>query len=192
MIVVTVARRPLEGTVAKTVTIYGTGALNIGSSRVAGTPEGTRFDPSKHSHEGWRMTATGEECVVKASQFSGRWPSNVIIQHSSLCQKLDSTTEKIPNFGSSQTSRFNPGECHIGVKISRVGFREESVDRWSCAPGCPVHALGDQSGVTISSIRVGGEGEHLDQSQEDWRFRRVTGGFQDTGTAARFFKQVQK
>ena len=72
-----VARKPLVGTVAENVQKWGCGALNIDGCRIEGTPEPTRFDPSKHSHEGYRMTATGAECAANASPL-GRWPANVI------------------------------------------------------------------------------------------------------------------
>ena len=74
---VTVARKPLVGTVAANVLEHGTGALNIDGCRVEGTPAPTRFDPAKHGHEGWRMNATGAECAANASPL-GRWPANLI------------------------------------------------------------------------------------------------------------------
>ncbi len=73
---IAVARKPLIGTMAANLAAHGVGALNIDGCRVPGTPEPTRFDPSKHSHEGWRMNATGEQCAANASSL-GRWPANV-------------------------------------------------------------------------------------------------------------------
>ena len=72
-----VARKPLIGTVADNVLKHGTGAMNIDGCRIPGTPEATRFDPDKHSHDGWRMNATGSECAANASPL-GRWPANLI------------------------------------------------------------------------------------------------------------------
>ena len=74
---ITMARKPLVGTVAANVLEHGTGALNIDGCRVEGTPAPTRFDPAKHGHEGWRMNATGAECAANASPL-GRWPANLI------------------------------------------------------------------------------------------------------------------
>jgi site-specific DNA-methyltransferase (adenine-specific) len=72
------ARKPLsEGTVAGNVLRHGTGGINVDACRVAGTPEPTRFDPKKHGHDGYRMTATGAECAAAASPL-GRWPANVV------------------------------------------------------------------------------------------------------------------
>lgn len=75
---ITLARKPLDGTVATNVLAHGTGALNIDGCRVEGAPAPTRFDPSKHRHEGWRMNATGAECAANASPL-GRWPANLIL-----------------------------------------------------------------------------------------------------------------
>lgn len=103
---VCLARKPLIGTVAQNVTTHGCGALNIDGCRIEGAPAATRFDPSKHSHDGYRMTATGAECYARsrgrageasaekrytddgASNFAampgprggdakGRWPANI-------------------------------------------------------------------------------------------------------------------
>lgn len=72
------ARKPLDGTVAANVLKHGTGAINVDGCRVPGTPETTRFNPEKHSHEGWRMSASGEETAAKAQTVSGRWPANLV------------------------------------------------------------------------------------------------------------------
>ena len=74
---ITVARKPLIGTVVANVLAHGTGAINVDGCRVEGTPAPTRFDPAKHRHEGWRMNATGAECAANASPL-GRWPANLI------------------------------------------------------------------------------------------------------------------
>ena len=77
MEMVCVARKPLsERTVAGNVLRHGTGGINVDACRVAGTPEPTRFDPAKHGHEGYRMTATGAECAAAASPL-GRYPANL-------------------------------------------------------------------------------------------------------------------
>jgi DNA modification methylase len=74
---IVLARKPLIGTIAANVLLHGTGALNIGGCRVEGAPESTRFNPAKHSHDGYRMNATGAETAERASSL-GRWPANLI------------------------------------------------------------------------------------------------------------------
>lgn len=63
---IALARKPLTGTVAANLAEWGVGAINVDGCRVEGVPEQTRFDPAKHQHDGWRMSATGAETYAKA------------------------------------------------------------------------------------------------------------------------------
>lgn len=86
---ITVARKPLDGTVAHTHATYGTGGLNIdgcrvdadgdklGGGRVSTKTEG--WDrPWKHDEDAVAACrARGEAAVAKAEQL-GRWPANLI------------------------------------------------------------------------------------------------------------------
>jgi DNA modification methylase len=69
---ITVARKPLAGTVAANVLEHGTGALNVDGCRV-GTDGGTsRSEQAPYSESGWR---TGHKVE---SLNAGRWPANLI------------------------------------------------------------------------------------------------------------------
>ncbi len=72
---ITVARKPLVGTVAANVLAHGTGALNIDGCRVAGEStkrenHGGTGDPTQ-----WR---TGNGGDFTSGSDSGRWPANLI------------------------------------------------------------------------------------------------------------------
>lgn len=73
---ITVARKPLVGTVAENVLSWGTGALNIDGCRVAGEPW------KAHSATGLgsvKFFTAGETPVIdKAPHDAGRWPANLI------------------------------------------------------------------------------------------------------------------
>lgn len=72
---ITVARKPLEGTVAENVLRYGTGAINVDGCRV-GTEGGTRRDgkATMPNESGWEnMRGHGV-----AELNAGRWPANFI------------------------------------------------------------------------------------------------------------------
>ena len=71
---ITVARKPLAGTVAETVLAYGTGAINVDGCRVG--EEGTlrQCNAGTGNREQWR---TGNQAGTHGSE-SGRWPSNLI------------------------------------------------------------------------------------------------------------------
>jgi site-specific DNA-methyltransferase (adenine-specific) len=95
------ARKPLsEGTIAANVLKHGTGAINVDGCRIAGIPEPTRFDPKKHSHDGYRMTATGKECADRAKSVEGRWPANLI--HDGSEEVLAAFPESGPPCGSAK------------------------------------------------------------------------------------------
>jgi site-specific DNA-methyltransferase (adenine-specific) len=69
---ITVARKPLVGTVAANVLAHGTGAINVDGCRV----EGAKPDTTRECGErdGWGMQAQGRI----ADDGKGRWPANVI------------------------------------------------------------------------------------------------------------------
>jgi site-specific DNA-methyltransferase (adenine-specific) len=76
---ITVARKPLIGTVAENVLEHGTGALNIDGCRIEGTDTTTRHNSSSSSF------MTGKIGEVQPLQESyttgsplGRWPANLI------------------------------------------------------------------------------------------------------------------
>jgi DNA modification methylase len=69
---ITVARKPLAGTVAENVLAHGTGALNVDGCRVGTDGETTRSKQAPYSESGWR---TGHKVE---SLNAGRWPANLI------------------------------------------------------------------------------------------------------------------
>jgi site-specific DNA-methyltransferase (adenine-specific) len=75
---ITVARKPLTGTVAANVLAWGTGALNIDGCRVGddvvgwGGGQGGSPDPTQSKGRNYRMAA-GESRPV-----TGRWPANLV------------------------------------------------------------------------------------------------------------------
>jgi SAM-dependent methyltransferase len=70
---ITVARKPLVGTVAANVLEHGTGAINVDGCRVAGV-KGVPASPSNAGSLGW---TTGGDMERKQQQ-NGRWPANLI------------------------------------------------------------------------------------------------------------------
>jgi hypothetical protein len=70
---ITVARKPLVGTVAANVLEHGTGAINVDGCRVGGV-KGVPASPSNAGSLGW---TTGGDMERKQQQ-NGRWPANLI------------------------------------------------------------------------------------------------------------------
>ena len=109
---ITMARKPLIGTLAANVLAHGTGGLNIDGCRVEGTPAPTRFDPAKHGHEGWRMNATGAECAANASPL-GRWPANLI--HSGEPEVVAGFPQQITKSTGGKNSKGGMGKRVLGT-----------------------------------------------------------------------------
>mgnify|MGYP000099475545 FL=1 len=158
---IVMARKPIsEKTVAANVLKHGTGGINIDDSRVAGTPEPTRFNPSKHSHDGWRMNSTGEECAINAEKTSGRFPSNIIMSHHPECQCIGVKTVKgnsKPHELNSNTEQYEGWGNITFRKGEMVGHGDEdgneTVDDYICHEDCPIKIMDEQSGA--SSINGG-------------------------------------
>ena len=73
---ITVARKPLIGTVAANVLQYGTGAINIDGCRV-GAESTRRTSNAGTNGDGWGM---GTHTNVNGSD-AGRWPANLILSY---------------------------------------------------------------------------------------------------------------
>lgn len=202
MLVITVARKPLEGTIAQNVTKHGTGALNIDGARLDGPK---RWPCSKQYNPGFlaggakssaQSSAQFQDCASNPSSSFGRWPANFILQHTEGCRHLGMETRRV-NGGSRTTTVKTQADGAIQFTRKPEGYQKagyangsrEMVESWACVEGCPTRALDHQGGVTTSQIRVG-DGGSLDPSRENWRFTRATGGFEDSGGVSRFFKQV--
>jgi DNA modification methylase len=94
---IVVARKPLSGTVAATVTEHGTGALNIGGCRTdPGRPVG---GGGGGSSSGRRAGILGDAVPGNLSEphTAGRWPTNVVLDEAAAAQlDAQSGTSKSP------------------------------------------------------------------------------------------------
>ena len=101
---ITVARKPLIGTVAANVLEHGTGALNIDGCRVPGdsTVRHTLKVMSSKGAEGGALGNQDHEYAVRDTAFStgsdaGRWPANLILSYNEdeFALRSDTTPEQM-------------------------------------------------------------------------------------------------
>lgn len=163
MVTITVARKPCsEKTVADNVLRWGTGGLNIDASRIA---------------------APGEEIFTNAmSQEQGHREGKVYGKYNGR-EANQSAGQKLGRFPSNVLLEHQP-ECR----------RTESEEgpTWSCALGCPVREMDEQSGLRPGT-RIEKPCNTNDLHTDGWgsfQGNRGPRGYDDTGGAARFFKQV--
>lgn len=96
---ITLARKPLDGTVAANVQEHGTGALNIDACRVPTTDKlsGGHASAGQQMSDGWRRPWMDDPDAVKAniersrasvakSESLGRWPANVVLDESQAAE----------------------------------------------------------------------------------------------------------
>jgi len=80
-----IARKPLDGTVAANALKYGTGSLNIDATRIGDNIVSTHAYPGYDSYSALK----GKDTTLKGNpvylEHKGRWPANVILQHSDAC-----------------------------------------------------------------------------------------------------------
>ena len=132
---ITVARKPLAGTVAANVLQHGTGALNIGACRVEGT---VTTNPLVRNATGFQSSGLANQGETgQGVESNGRWPANLI------------------HDGSNEVAALFPqadGRNPAGVKVNEVSKN---------APSGTLYQGGFRNTETI--------------------------GYNDIGTAARFF-----
>jgi DNA modification methylase len=193
---VLVFRKPLEGTVAANVLKHGCGALNIDACRVytdwqeADRPES--WKRSGHSREGYdaETIAVPPGNGIYCNPL-GRFPANRVLVHAEGCVRVGRKKVASSQFNGHPEGHAN--EVYGKDTRPRAAFPyapdgTETVDDWRCVDGCPVKALGEQSGESVTTPH-GGDGKKLDTAGDGWGFRRMPSSLCDSGTAARFFHQ---
>jgi len=218
ILTVTIARKPLVGSVAQNVLKYGVGGINIGACRIATTQEdkdemlkmsrgfaGRKWGRPEIANYGYEESMPTKTVSIPAS--AGRFPANLLFSHLSECLYMRSKRVRGtgPRAGGSG-ARFNdPGNLlsrkgHEGARTDHVGYTDkegkETIEHWDCQPNCPVAELDQQSG-NRPGMSGGGAKDQVKKS--GWTvqpFNRKLVQEEwlrgDSGGASRFFKQVQE
>ena len=198
MITIHLVRKPLEGTAAANTLKYGTGGINIDATRIGeGTGEEVPLDtrPNFKNRVYGKGFGGGEWAPTK-----GRWPANLLFEHLDECKCLGMKTVVGSNGGASsglnafgQDLGWSAGlrrEVAINRPVNPDGT--ETVEDWACVEGCPVADMGDQSGDTVSKAGGTAGWQTGGYVGGDYAPSVPRTGYVDSGSAARFFKQVKK
>jgi len=187
---VCVAQVPYEGKPVDSITGTGAGAQNIDAARVGiadghgGGAKATSGFAAGYEHDGF----------VASSQ--GRWPPNFALVHNADCVRVGA--RKVKNKGGvpHPHSRKNCESTFTSLDYTSTEHHfapdgTETVAAYDCAESCPVAEMGRQSGERQAGYRHNPstnlttwfgstDGSHIEGER----------GYQDTGTAARFFPNV--
>ena len=201
---VSVTRKPLYQTTAKTAVRFGSGGLNIDASRIGSGADIPSIHTVRRSDypqsydrvdgAGWgrsRGGLAGDE--VHWEPNGGRWPTNVILQHTPECRQVGSTTVT-RNLVVPRKVQENDWDGGGPWKSSgmNVGKVDEQVPVWDCPPRCPVAALDADSGLRRSAGLYPSDSEGTGVGTTYMTATRPQGQlYNDSGGASRYFKQVQ-
>ena len=177
--IITILRKPLEGSVAENTLKHGCGALNIDGTRISTSDSlsgGAYAENPIERHDGkenWRYERGKAGDYV---QPNGRWPANFILTHKEGCEIKGNKKIKghkgYPNgpggiWSKKYQEEHQKDRSLTDVKTVKdneawVGHADkdgkETISDWACVEGCPVQELDEQ----------------------------------DSGGASRFFKQFKK
>jgi hypothetical protein len=196
MRVVSVIRKPFEGSATQNIVTNECGGLNIDATRIGGvfvSSGGNNFDAWR-SGEG-RADRPFQHGQSTASFVSGRWPANLMLVHTPLCVFEGHVKQKgyTINRWTDGAKPFGGGAGHDYAGQQQNDLNVES---WKCHPTCPVAHMDSQSGVSKSSGgRIGNaQGVYSNLGRTGWKTGHQVGdpGYGDSGGASRYFKQVKK
>jgi len=219
-LVITIIRKPLDGTIAQNCLAYGSGALNIDNSRVGSGGEslggGGEKGTLSNNHPGWRRpwmdnpvqkAAFAKRCQdnVKKAEKLGRFPANLVLTHQPDCEcigvkRVKSKSGWTAEDGGKSTamgqkSGWNSHQNKPTPTTALYGDDEgkETVENWACVENCPAQDLDEQSGVLTSGSRQ--TGDYQRQGGKGIYGGHGVGPMPavkgNSGGASRFFKQFQ-
>ena len=155
--IITLLRKPLEGTVAENTLKHGCGALNIDATRIGSghhLPLG-KVTSKKLAGDGGLGAGSGREgerggFIPRSTE--GRWPANFILTHKDGCElkgtkkvKSDGHWTQKANIGKFYEGGWSHQEIDEGNRMAGEDGNEDVAD-WVCVVNCPVQELDQQSG----------------------------------------------
>lgn len=199
-------RSEIQNTVLTSALIGEGGTLSIAKSRVK-IPENDQNSRPNGLHISNRTSAFSislgnyqkeEHSNNTLNLEEGRFPSNLILRHSSECYCEGTIT--ISNTDSRDGSITDtPARSWKNASkdgIARKGYggpEGEKIPNWICIEGCPIKAMDAQSGDRISNSAKYGvqEGKTSFWGNSGDTIHKNKGHGDQHGGASRFFKQVQ-
>lgn len=113
---ITLARKPLIGTVAENVQTYGTGAMNIDRTRIEITDGAKMARNNKLGENGWKNSSGGQNNAALHGEPSGRWPANLIHDGSEEVAGLFGSAARFFYCAKASKSDREEGNNHPTVK----------------------------------------------------------------------------
>jgi len=200
-----VFQKPYKGKPVECITKTGAGALNIDGARIGidiisvhGYPGQGNFGVGGKASYSSRDKS--ELTAPSYCEGQGRWPANLVLSHTPECKRVGVKKVKGDKRDGSirETTKDGLPLARSWKNTSKRGIAiqghapdgTEAIAEWECPEYCPVRRLGEQSGDVTGykgQLHKKGTGSGFRPSD---KADKVTNGFSDSGTAARFFFQA--
>jgi hypothetical protein len=192
--------KPTDGNFAENAIKHGVAGLDINGTRIQGIKGSGVWGTSNETiNTDRKFNASPSMTGYRSEQNpQGRWPANIILGHSDGCKKVG--TKKVKSDGHhSYKIPEGGGLYELGLKslddkgnpyADKDGM--ETVEEWECDNDCVIRLIGKMSG------ELHGRGEVTKPPSESHgiyspgQFVKNAGYINDTGTANRFFKQIEQ
>lgn len=192
------ARKPCEGSFAANAEAYGVAGLWVDGARVGIAPQDRAVVDQRSGGQcdanDWQGPSVARDIGERfASHAAGRWPPNVVFSHAPGCVRRGE--QRVVNRGLPAGRRIAAdgafGLGGDGQQNAAHGDADglETVEAWECVDGCPVNALAEQSGESMSPVSVTQGKRSTGAVPMGSDALREVAGYADKGTAARFFPQ---
>jgi len=195
---IVVAMKPMTGNFVANAKKHGVAGLNIDGSRISGPKgDGVWGTSNKTVSTDRKFNASPKMGEYRSEAHAGgRWPPNVILAHLPGCRCLGVKKVESDKPRGRKATKARSWKNQSVEGINRVGYADadgkESVEVWSCAPGCPTRAFpeggasGRASGPTRGKLGTQGRFSPASGDMGESKF------YGDAGSASRFFKQVRE
>jgi len=148
------AMKPIDGTFAENAIVHGLAGINIDGSRINSNEDCAR-KPSKLKKDAIGYVRQDEPEFGGRGHSRGRWPSNLVLQHSPDCVKIGE--KKVKGAKSQKPFEF-PIDNNIRFNASKIITRNqhadqngnETIEEYKCHKECPIFQLNQQAGVKKS------------------------------------------
>ena len=136
--IITILRKPLDGSVADNTLKHGCGSINIDATRVSFDDEETiNFEARQRQQancadKGWSGHVAQVGTDIQMYKEKGRWPANFILIHKEGCvdscpvKELDRQSGRVKGWSSQNHNTFNPyqGNSFHNSSTQRQGYKE--------------------------------------------------------------------
>lgn len=160
---IVIARRPLEGNLARNLLTFGHGALNIAACRLGESGGGTTCSFYPEPCQGHENKVYGKTFHQVTEDDVGRWPPNVLFSHAPGCVQIgtrivkgDARAGDGKGKGKRRGGFFDVGSEAGDTRPNGQLHGDEEVAVFDCAAWCPVAALDRQTGDLVSGFMPAG------------------------------------